>query len=116
MAATPPESADVLRAMEIYLQQAYDGKIPVTVRSQQQVLEHWGGSFYSAPIFAKDAHSPPTRYALRLGNRDYPHMKLAIELAPDDKSFLFRVDTHDRHVCPPEKSPEYAQFCRLMET
>jgi len=53
--------------------------------------------------------------AVRLGNYVYPHMKLVIEPRPDGRGYLFRADTHDRHVRVPPSSPEYAVFQELME-
>lgn len=113
--AAKPEPAQVQRAIEIYLQHAYGDTLPVTVRSQLAILKSWKGDLLDAPVFAPDAHRPPTRYTMRLGNRGYPHMKIVIELSPDDSRFLFRVDAHDRHVCPPPKAPEYPSFRQLME-
>ena len=130
--ATTPEPADVMRAVDTYLRFAYDVPpattapaaaepipvsplLPVTVRSQLAVLRNWKGDFYHSPAVASDRQEPPRRYTLRLGNRNYPHMKLAIELSPDGKRFLFRVDTHDGHCLPPPAAPEYGPFLLLME-
>src|SRR5438874_12853441 len=104
--ADKPDAGQILRALEIYLDHAYGPSLPVTVRSQMAILRAWKGEVLDAPVFAPDAHRPPTRYTMRLGNRGYPHMKVVIELAPDDSRFLFRVDAHDRHVCPPPGSAE----------
>ena len=51
---------------------------------------------------------------MRLGNRYYPHMKLVIQRASDGQTFLFRADTHDKHICPPAGTPEHAEFSGLM--
>ncbi len=116
MAAAKPDSSRVMRAIEIYLKLAYgDQTPPVTVRSLVSTLRSWGGIFFEAPVFATDSHEPPTRYSIRLGNGFYPHMKLVFQLSPDDEQFLFRVDTHDKHCCPPGSAPEYTAFCELME-
>ena len=40
-------------------------------------------------------------------------MKLRIDRSPDDSKFLFKVDTHDRHVMPGPESPEHAAFVEL---
>ena len=116
MAAAKPDAARVMRAIEIYLELAYAEQTPpVTVRSLVSTLKAWGGDFFEAPVFATDAHEPPTRYSIRLGNPFYPHMKMVFQLSPDDQQFLFRVDTHDKHCCPPSTTPEYTAFCELME-
>jgi hypothetical protein len=110
-----PNPAEVQRAIDLYVKLAYPGEAPFVVRSQMQTLKNWRGEFFKCIVFAPDPHTPPRRYALRLGNSLYPHMKLAIELAPNDSRFLYRADTHDRHICPARSSPDYAIFCQLME-
>ena len=115
MPAEPPDPQLVFKAIDAYLQGAYGGEPPVPVRSALATLHAWAGKFYNCPVFSKDAHTPPNRYMIRLGNRHYPHMKLAIERSPDGQTFLFRADTHDRHCLPPEGAPEHAPFVRLME-
>ena len=40
-------------------------------------------------------------------------VRLYLNLATD-KTFLFRADTHDRHVCPPEGAAEHDAFVNLM--
>jgi hypothetical protein len=116
-ASTPPAAPDpaqVMQAIDTYLRNAYD-EPPVTVRSQLSVLKSWGGPFFRAPVFVADEQPQGKRYSMRLGNRHYPHMKLRIEPSPDGSRYLFRADSHDRHVCPPPASPEYEAFRDLME-
>ena len=79
------------------------------------MLKTWGGPFFRAPVFVADEQPGGTRYSMRLGNRHYPHMKLRIEPSPDASRYLFRCDSHDRHVCPPETSAEHGAFRALME-
>jgi hypothetical protein len=110
-----PDSKDIWLAIEIYLHHAYGDDLPLSVKSQLSVLRAWGGPLLKSPVVVPDAHDPPTRYFIRFGNRQYPHMKLVIELRPNDTGWQFKVDAHDRHVCPLEKSPEYAEFQKLME-
>lgn len=113
MAAKLPEPAQVWNAIEIYLRHAYERAQPsVTVRSLLETLRTWKGDFFAAPVFAR---TPPHRYCARLGNGFYPHMKLVFEPSPDGKQFLFKADTHDRHVCPPPESPEHGAFRELMD-
>ena len=112
--AEPPDSSTVFKAIDAYIRAAYDGEPPISVRSVLATLRQWSGKFYTCPVFANDGKTPPNRYVLRLGNRYYPHMKLAIERSPDGQTFLFRADTHDRHVCPPEGAPEHDAFVALM--
>jgi hypothetical protein len=112
---SPPDREQVMQAIDVYLLQAYGQEPPVTVRSQLAVLKTWGGPFLRAPVFVADEQPQGKRYSMRLGNRHYPHMKLRIEPSPDASRYLFRADSHDRHVCPPPTSPEHGAFRELME-
>jgi hypothetical protein len=115
MAAAKPEPQVVLQALDIFVKHAYGNSVPLSVKSQLAILRSWGGQFYAAPVFVADKLTPPRRYAIRLGNNNYPHMKLVIELSPYEVHWLFRVDAHDRHVCPPHDAPEYAEFRQMMQ-
>jgi hypothetical protein len=42
-------------------------------------------------------------------------MKLTIDRRPDQRGYLFRADTHDRHICPKPDSKEYAMFRELLD-
>jgi hypothetical protein len=114
-----PDPADCFKAIETYLQLAYNAEPTTTARSQLATLRAWPAErFYDAPVFAKtDKPQNPElqRYSMRLGNQYYPHMKLALEPSPDGARYLFKADTHDRHVCPPATAPEHAAFCELMQ-
>jgi hypothetical protein len=114
-----PQPQAVLQAIEIYLVAAYSGgKPPSAVEGRLQTLRNLAcDDFFASPLFESDAQAnpDPTRYALRLGNRHYPHMKLVIERSPDGKAHLFRADTHDRHIRPKPESREYAAFTELMK-
>ena len=110
-----PTPAQTWKAIELYLGLAYGGPPPGPISARVEALHHVPeAEFYASGVFE---HSPqaPGRFALRLGNRHYPHMKLVIERRPDGKGFLFRADAHDRHCCPAPSSREYPMFCALME-
>ncbi len=109
MGARWPDSTQVLRAIEIYLQHAYLGEPSPAALSVVRTLRAFSGPFFHAPVFARS----PRRCSLRLGNRFYPHMKLVLELEPDKKHYHFRADTHDRHIDLPAAHPEYAAFAEL---
>lgn len=111
-----PDPSDVMRAVDTYMKVAYgDDPVPAHVRSQLAVLQTWKGDFFRSPAIASDGGTPPKRYSIRLGNRFYPHMKLAIERSPDGKAYLLRADSHDAHCCPPADRPEYAAFREMMD-
>jgi hypothetical protein len=115
MPNSEPDPSVALKAVETYLGLAFEGTPPVVVQSQVRMMRSAGTNLYRSAVVTRNLSTPPTRYSLRLGNRYYPHMKLSIELAPDDLNWLFRVDTHDRHVCPPEGTPEHDSFVSLMQ-
>ena len=112
-----PDPAHVLRAINVYVTDAYDAPPPLAVRSMLATVRDWVGPLYMCPSFVKsDDGAGRPRYSLRLGNRHYPHMKLVIEPGPGSGAgYLFKADTHDRHVCPKPESTEFAAFRALME-
>jgi len=97
-----PSIPQVWQGVEVYLSHAYAGAAPPSaVRDRLASLRATGDAdFWDSPVFERDDAKSPTRYSLRLGNKDYPHMKLAIERSPDGRTHLFRADTHDKHIQP----------------
>jgi hypothetical protein len=88
-----PAPAAVWRAIEAYLAVAYDGAPPAPVAARLSSLRAAPETaFYDCEAFERG----DDRYALRLGNRSYPHMKLVVVAAPGGRA-VFRADTHDRH-------------------
>ena len=103
------------RAVEIYMAHAYTGPPPSGVRSKVDTLRSLPeDELLSSPVFERDHLAPSGKLSVRLGNRLYPHMKLTIERSPDQMSFLFRADTHDRHINLQPGSRDYAEFAKLM--
>jgi len=88
-----PAPSEVWRAVDAYLAQAYAGAPPGPVAERLAQLRGASeAAFYESPAFERGED----RYALRLGNRFYPHMKLVVTAAPGGR-FVFQADTHDRH-------------------
>jgi hypothetical protein len=110
-----PEPAVLWKAIDVYLALAYDGPPPKPVRAKVDLLRALpDAEIFDNPVFERDVKADPlTRLSLRLGNRQYPHMKLVIERAPDGQSSLFRADTHDSHVKPGAR--EVAIFRQLTQ-
>jgi hypothetical protein len=99
----------VWRAIEAYLAAAYDGAPPATVAERLSSLRATDeAAFYECEAFERG----DDRYALRLGNRCYPHMKLVVAAAPGGRA-LFRADTHDRHFLD-LVGPSHPRFAELM--
>src|SRR3954454_25193540 len=111
-----PDPHIVWRAIDAFINVAYDGPPPSAVRSRLETLRAFDGeNFYASPVFEKAGEGAKARILLRLGNQFYPHMKMAIEKRPDRQGHLFRADTHDAHCCPNDNSREYHAFRQLME-
>ena len=111
-----PEPAVVWRAIEAYVKVAFNDAPPSAVRSRLETLRALSdASFYDSAVFETKGEGAGARVLLRLGNRFYPHMKMAIEKRPDRQGCLFRADTHDAHCCPATTSREYQAFRQLME-
>ena len=132
-----PSPRVVWKAIGVYLAVAYDGApadppgvpagTPSAVRARLETLRSTPDpAFYDCPVLergpaaagavpaaGREAEDGPSRYALRLGNRAYPHMKLVIERSPDGRGYLLRADTHDTHITPKPGSREYAAFQEL---
>jgi hypothetical protein len=100
---------------------------PSAVRARLETLKSTPAeTFYDSPVLERQ-ESPktpgeapprdalPLRYALRLGNRLYPHMKLMIDRSPDGQGYLLRADTHDAHIQPRPGSREMGAFAELMK-
>ncbi len=106
---------DVRRAVDVYLALAYPagcGKTPRFERasldgakSLQALLE-----LFEAP--RKNEALCTRRYALRLGNARYPHMKLVVQEYLVAGEFFFSVDTHDNLDVKPGM-PDHASFLEL---
>src|SRR4051794_3140616 len=90
-----PDHADVMKAIDTYLKLAHPQQVPMVVQSMLSTLKSWGGKFFRCPVFVRDINDPPRRYSMRLGNSFYPHMKMVIEVSPDDQQWLYKADTHD---------------------
>src|SRR5688500_20287932 len=117
MAWSKPSVPQVWLAVEVYLHFAYAGAAPPSaVRDRLASVRATADSdFFDSPVFERDDTKSPARYALRLGNTVYPHMKLVIERAPDGRGHLFRADTHDKHIRPSPTSRQGRAFADLLK-
>lgn len=89
------------QAVGIFLELAYAGvPIPPDVLKRIEPIQ---AAPPAAPSqrewfeFAK-AEGPNASLKLRLGQRNYPHMKLMLQPSPDLDGYLFFADSHDRHL------------------
>lgn len=111
--ARPTRSA-VWQAIETYLRYAYPDATPPQVAALLERLRQWtGDDVLRCPVFEREGHEP-RRFALRIGNREYPHMKLVVESLPSRDAWFFRADTHDRHLGAAVPESETEAFHALM--
>jgi hypothetical protein len=118
MAADLPHPQQVWKAIDAYLVCAYAGSVPPkAVRERLETLRAAGenGDFFASTAFERDSKEATKKYSLRLGNQFYPHMKLSIDRRPDQEGYLFRADSHDRHICPAQGSKDFGAFRELMD-
>ena len=93
---------DLLRsAVDIYIRIAYSDNLPpdTVKRRMQWPLGVSASELLSAPPFeraGKNKSNGSLIYALRLGNSQYPHMKLQIQPWPNSSGFMLSVNTHDQ--------------------
>jgi hypothetical protein len=103
---------ELRKAIEIYLDLAYaNADHPETL---ERFLPEPGSE--PAEYLMSDAveRTPPdvplkeTRaFAIRLGNAQYPNMKLRLSRPPKDPLLLLSVDAHDAMLKVPPESPDY---------
>jgi hypothetical protein len=106
-----PTAAQIRRAIELYLQYAYDASLPPNVLNYIPPKNFHPRTWLMGPIAERDPPDAPFErvrsFALRLGNRQYPNMKLRLSRPPKDGDFLFSVDCHDAFMAVPPDSPDY---------
>jgi hypothetical protein len=110
----------VKKAIEIYVAAAYEGApIPLTAKSRVVLFTDFTGDDLAAMLSHEVVErvasetSPRTiaSYAIRLGNPQYPYMKLMLlRIGSDD--FRFAVDAHDQHF---ELEPADHEALRAQE-
>jgi hypothetical protein len=107
-------------AVRVYLEEAYGGSpAPASVRARManlagETLEEVA----RAEAFERvPGDVPPAeceRLRLRLGNREYPHMKLGADRIPDSEDWVLAVDCHDRQLMAVAQESERAALEALI--
>lgn len=101
-------------AIDIYLRHAYPAEPPAAVKARLDVLRSGCGPLLECTAFEKKPITGGVRYALRLGNRFFPHMKLVVECRDHGSPCYLRADAHDAHCKPPEASREMEAYQTLV--
>jgi hypothetical protein len=114
-----PSSDDIRRAIEVYLQHAWEGNDPP---EQVQAMLPPPGDFDVAEWLGGEMieRDPPEAGPaslkvadVRLGNLFYPNMKFRMARLPNDPGFVFSVDSHDAVLQAPAGSPDAAMLEEL---
>ncbi|MFO1051836.1 MAG: response regulator [Planctomycetota bacterium] len=118
-------AAMVTRAIDAYMTLAYapgtgargrpDLVLPPDAPSEQ-VLALFQREIEKAPARERDSHAAAgcVTYWMRLGNRNYPFMKLLLQEHIVPGEFYFAVDTHDAHDLKPD-FPDYEAWVQLQK-
>jgi hypothetical protein len=106
-----PSAEQIRQAVGFYLECAYGPDVPPAVRKllppEQFEPVEW---LMTGPAERDPADAPAgavRSFVLRLGNTQYPHMKLRISRPPKDNVFLFSVDAHDAFLRAPAGSSDF---------
>ncbi len=113
-----PDASALRLAIGDYLQQAYGSAPPA------QVVEDFLPPDDVDPVAwlmrdvvvrdPPDAPLPHVRsFALRVGNRRYPYMKIRLSRPPGKRMFIFSVDAHDAILHAPTGSTDAAALAQL---
>ena len=103
----------VERAVAIYQDLAYGDGVPTRRASSGPGVGAEGplGRFHRERTERAPGHSCQ-RFSMRLGNRNYPNMKLLLQEHLVEGEFFFAVDTHDQMEFGPEL-PDFEQWQAL---
>lgn len=109
------------QAARLYLAEAYgDAPLPAAVRERLQwppgeTLE----DLAAGPPFERTPADAPLRACqrirLRLGNRNYPHMKLGVDRIPDTDAWVLVADCHDKKLVTVVQESERGALESLMK-
>jgi len=116
MSAEPPTGLpsrqDIHKALNIYLDRAYGGDVPEDIARKFAIPDdcepiRWLLEDVGEPAPADADVDTVRSVALRLGNAEYPNMKMRFTRPPGDRTFLLIVDSHDIMLKAPEGTPDH---------
>lgn len=112
-----PSAEQLARAIEIYLAAAYEGQLPSRTRD---LLPPQGSSPLGYLMSDRVERTPPgatfdevRSFAMRLGNKYYPNMKLRLSRPPNQRQAVLSVDSHDAFLNAPPGSPDSQALAEL---
>jgi len=106
-----PTAGQIRLAIERYLHVAYAGQTPESILALLPPADFVPAQWLMSDSVERDPSSAPLpavrSFAVRLGNSEYPNMKLRISLPPRDRVYLFSVDSHDGFLHASEGTPDH---------
>jgi len=115
-----PSADQIRQAVELYLARAYEGgPIPQAAERRLPPAQFDPAEWLMGEAAERDPADAPIgavrSFVLRLGNTQYPHMKLRISRPPRDPVFLFSVDSHDAFLKAAPDSPDFEALEALKQ-
>ncbi len=106
-----PTTEQIRQAIDLYLAEAYACEIPPVVRDRLADEGIAPGDYLMSELVERTPNtvelSAVRTFAIRLGNSQYPNMKLRISRLPRRQAYLFIVDAHDEILNAPVGSPDH---------
>jgi hypothetical protein len=109
------------QAVSLYMEEAY-AAAPAPPKVQKRLAWPAGDSLRqlaAADVFERMPADVPVeecdRIRLRLGNPQYPHMKLGVDRIPDTGQWVLTVDCHDRQLTAVVQESERAALETLLK-
>ncbi len=106
-----PTPDEVRRAILLYIEHAYAGAVSSPCDRFMPPETFDPAQWLMSEFIDRDPADAPLAnvrsFALRLGNTQYPHMKLRLSRPPNDTVFVFSVDAHDAFLHLAAGSPDY---------
>ena len=104
-----PSREQIHRAADLYIERAYVMR-PRDIDSRLPQTDDIAAFLMGRTIERDPGNAPLDQvrsFSLRLGNEQYPHMKLRLSRPPRSEQFVFSVDAHDAFLFAPVNSPDY---------
>ncbi len=115
-----PTNCQLRLAVEHYLRQAYQAEPPGAVVAKFLPAEDDDlGAWLMRDVIERDPADAPLAqvrsFAMRMGNRQYPFMKIRLTRPPRQPGYIFTVDAHDAMLHAPPGSADVAQVEQLKQ-
>ncbi len=105
----------VKKAIQAYLEIAYGTQEEGGIGIQVPEENPFGVFVDETPVPREPGERVLHRYSLRLGNRDYPYMKLLLQEHMARGAYYFGVDTHDHLDIRPD-FPDFEDWMRVKRS